>query len=62
MLGRTHPLQRVFELDRVKVDLQNARRQCEAMKILLNENTTEKDIMYEVNTSFMLSEFTTNCL
>jgi hypothetical protein len=31
------------------MELQSVKRQCESVKMLLAENTTEKDIMYEVS-------------
>src|ERR1700722_2842357 len=37
-----------MELEKARVELQNARRQCELVKSLLADATTEKEIMYEV--------------
>lgn len=40
--------QRAPELERTRLELQNSRRQCELVKSLLADATTEKEIMYEV--------------
>ncbi|KAF8639693.1 hypothetical protein AX17_000955 [Amanita inopinata Kibby_2008] len=39
--------EKAVELEKAKLDLQNSRRQCELMKSLLADATTEKEIMYE---------------
>jgi protein ECT2 len=36
------------EVTSLKLELQNAKRQCSTLKSLLNDAMTEKDIMYEV--------------
>ena len=41
--------QKVLDLDRTRVDLQNTKRQCELVKSLLADATVEKEIMYEVS-------------
>jgi hypothetical protein len=41
--------QKVLDLDRTRVDLQNTKRQCELVKSLLADATAEKEIMYEVS-------------
>ncbi|KAG6869324.1 hypothetical protein C0993_000077 [Termitomyces sp. T159_Od127] len=41
------------ELDKAKLELQNARRQTELVKSLLADATAEKDIMYEVRVHFL---------
>jgi hypothetical protein len=40
--------QRALEHERVKIELQSIRRQCEVVKNLLADATAEKEIMYEV--------------
>jgi hypothetical protein len=37
-----------LEHERVKIELQSIRRQCEVVKNLLADATAEKEIMYEV--------------
>ncbi|OAX44507.1 hypothetical protein K503DRAFT_861342 [Rhizopogon vinicolor AM-OR11-026] len=39
--------EKLSELDQSRVELQNTKRQCELMKSLLADATTEKEIMYE---------------
>ncbi|KAH0839928.1 hypothetical protein J3R83DRAFT_882 [Lanmaoa asiatica] len=39
--------ERAADLDRTRVELQNAKRQCELVKSLLADATAEKEIMYE---------------
>lgn len=46
--GSRRTLQRTLEHERVKVELQSIRRQCEVVKNLLADATAEKEIMYEV--------------
>ena len=40
-----------MELERTRLELQNSKRQCELVKSLLADATTEKEIMYEVSRS-----------
>jgi hypothetical protein len=46
--------QKADELEKARVDLQNSKRQCEVIKSLLNDATTEKEIMYEVRAALVL--------
>ncbi|TFK43736.1 hypothetical protein BDQ12DRAFT_752507 [Crucibulum laeve] len=39
--------EKITDLERTRVELQNAKRQCEVVKSLLADVTAEKDIMYE---------------
>ncbi|KAK2466062.1 hypothetical protein APHAL10511_001704 [Amanita phalloides] len=39
--------EKAIELEKAKLDLQHSKRQCELMKSLLADATTEKEIMYE---------------
>jgi len=39
--------QKAIELERAKLDLQNSKRQCILIKSLLDDATTEKEIMFE---------------
>lgn len=41
--------QRLEDLEKTRVELQNAKRQCELVKSLLADASAEKDIMYEVS-------------
>jgi hypothetical protein len=46
--------QRSTELEKTRLELQNARRQCELVKSLLSDATAEKEIMYEVRSLWSL--------
>jgi len=46
--------QRLVDLEKTRVELQNAKRQCELVKSLLADATAEKEIMYEVRRLFFL--------
>lgn len=41
-------VQRALEHERIKIELQSIRRQCEVVKNLLADATAEKEIIYEV--------------
>lgn len=49
--------QRSADVEKTRAELQSVRRQCESVKMLLAENTTEKDIMYEVRVIILQSCF-----
>jgi len=49
--------QRSADAEKTRAELQSVRRQCESVKMLLAENTTEKDIMYEVRVIILQSCF-----
>jgi len=47
-LGFIVYMQKTSDLEKTRVELQNAKRQCELVKSLLADATAEKEIMYEV--------------
>ena len=49
--GSCFSAQKLSELDKSRVELQNTKRQCELVKSLLADATAEKEIMYEVSVS-----------